>query len=157
MSLYSSHSCFHLSCILFCIWVQPQVPFSFTLVHCQTCLNSCMLCFEDVVLKGQPVLTGFVFNLCCGLLGHSAKLIPGQGEICSPDLPCCNYVLGCALYAVVFVFSPSLRTLNSMISWLLQPRLLLAFTSPSSSSLFVSNRSSRAYSLVWSLMTCTKK
>lgn len=63
-----------------------------------------LLCFEDVVLEDQPVLTGFPFILCCALLGGSAKQIPGQGEICSPEVPCCNSVLGCALYAVVFVF-----------------------------------------------------
>lgn len=38
--------------------------------------------------------------------GRFCKQIPGQGEICSPEVPCCNCVLDCALYAVVFVFLP---------------------------------------------------
>lgn len=65
-----------------------------------------MLCFEDVILKDQPVLTGFPFTLHCGLLEDSAKQIPEQYEIYCLEVPCCNYVLSCALYTVVFFFLP---------------------------------------------------
>ena len=49
------------------------------------------------------------------------------------------------------------RILNSTISWSLQPRLPLTFTSSTSPSLFISTRSSITSLLVGSSTTCVKK
>lgn len=55
---------------------------------------------------------------------------------------------------LIIVLLFPLGILNSIISWLLLPKLSLTFTSQTSPSFFVSMRSSRASSLVGSSMTC---
>lgn len=55
-----------------------------------------------------------------------------------------------------FALFPPLRILISTISWLLQSRLLLTFTSLTSSSFFVSTKSRRVPLLVSSSITCVR-
>jgi len=70
---------------------------------------------------------------CCSLQdcvpGGSSTQVPEQASVCSPGV----LAVVCRL-VVLFIL---LGILNSTISWPLQPRLLMIFTSLTSSSLFV--------------------
>ena len=136
----------------FYVWVQVATPFS--------PVQASYLHLLDFLLVGMDISWAcrrWYSNInkvsCTTLLQDhiswvSSKQIPEGTKVCSQMS---------RIVLLHFALLPSLRILDFTISWSLQPRLFLTFTAPTSSSLFVSIRSSTAPALIGSLVNCVMR
>ena len=135
-------------CVLpFYVWVLLWVPSSSMQAFWCVCLASSLLRWTALELgaSGPWVSTSFLGPRSLqGLIPQdSTKQTQEMARICSRES---------RVVIMLYALLPPLSILNSMISWSLQARWPLTFTSSRSHSLFVSVRSSRAPLRVVSLV-----
>lgn len=103
---------------------------------CYLCLTSFMLRWTVLEVGGcdpwKSINSPWPLYLQGCIPWDSSKQVTEQSKVCFPEVQCCDPAFS--------LFFPA-GILNAIISWSLQPRMLPAFTSLLSSSMFVSRAS----------------
>lgn len=136
-----------------CVWALSELSCSSVTAFCHACSTFCTWEWTVLVFWGR-----------CPWRSASCCWVPLPSRAVAPlFLPSRSLtklqftVLKSRAISLLFVLHTSLSILKSTSVWKMQPRLLSAFTSLMSSSLFASDRSSRAPPLVGSSIASARK